>query len=324
MTVLAANGALTDWIEGFGASPWLLALALALATFASEDLACISGGILAAKGTVDLPVAITACAMGIWMGDVMLYGVGAVAGNTRKHWKWMDRLVSPKQIARGQRLFERYGVRWVFASRFLPGMRLPSYLAAGAVGWSFRKFGMALALAAWIWTPVRVGLSFLAGRSVLEWLEAYQKWAWPVLLGVVFLLWLGLRVVGPLWSWRGRRLLLSKWIRIRRWEFWPLGVVYTPVVLYLLWQALRLRGATLFTCCNPAIPNSGFALESKGDILDALHSPDESRIRVARYRRLATDGEPGSRVAEVERFLADEGLAYPVVLKPDVLSLIHI
>ena len=94
--------------------------------------------------------------------------------------------------------------------------------------------------------------------------------------------------------------------------------IYPPVVISLAWQALRHRSPLLFTCCNPAIPHSGFAMESKGDILDALHCPDESRIRIAKYRRLASAEHGDNRVDQVAEFLADEEFSYPVVLKPDV------
>ncbi len=319
MNVLADSGtelSLLDWLEGFGTNPWLLMVALAFATFASEDLACICGGILAAKGGMSIEQAIAACAVGIWVGDVGLYWLGYFAANTRKHWKWMDRIASPQRIAKGRHMFEQHGMKWIFISRFVPGMRLPSFVAAGAVGWSFKKFVFALAIGAWMWTPVICGLAYVSGRAVLEWVEAYQRWAWPIILALTLLVWVVLRLVIPSLTWRGRRILYSSWMRIRRWEFWPIWLVYPPVVLVLLWQALRFRTAAMFTACNPAIPHSGFALESKGDILDALTPPDESRIRVARYRRLAEGAE--GRLELVEAFLEEQGLDYPVVLKPDV------
>lgn len=319
MIVLADSGtefSLLEWLEGFGTNPWLLIPALALATFLSEDLACICGGLLAAKGWMTIEQAIIACGVGIWVGDVGLYWLGYYAANTRKHWKWMDRIASPQRIAKGRHMFEQHGMKWIFISRFVPGMRLPSFVAAGAVGWSFKKFVLALAVGAWLWVPVVCGLAYVSGRAVLEWVEAYQRWAWPIILAVGLVVWVILRLVIPAMTWRGRRILYSSWMRIRRWEYWPVWMVSPPLVLVLVWQALRFRAAAVFTACNPAIPHSGFALESKGDILDALRSPDESRVRVVRYRRLA-EGAPG-RLETVEAFLKEEGIGYPVVLKPDI------
>ncbi len=322
MTFPLANsgdgGSLIEWIESFGGSAWVLALVMVFATLASEDLTCIAGGILAANGAIPFVGASCACALGIWLGDLGLYGLGVLADRSRRNWRWLNRLARPSVIMRGRQLFERHGVKWIFLSRFLPGTRVPSYLAAGVVRWSFRKFALALALASLLWTPILCGASFFAGHVVLGWLESYQRWAWPILIGTAGLLWVLLRLGGPLFTWRGRRLLRIRLARLRYWEFWPVWAVYPPVVLWLIWQALRRRSAFLFTCCNPAIPHGGLAMESKGDILDLLHCPDESRIRIARYRRLKACEEGESRVGEVEAFLSREGLDYPIVLKPDI------
>ena len=324
MTIILAEGGekvgfLLEWLERFADSPFLMGVVLALATLVSEDLTCISGGILAANGLMPFGGATLACAIGIWMGDVGLYGLGWIAGRSKVNWRWLDRLVSPERVLRGRRLFERHGVKWVFLSRFLPGTRLPSYVAAGVVGWSFRTFALSLVIAAVVWTPILCGLAFFAGRIVLEWVETYQKWAWPILLGTIAVLFVVIRLILPMFSWKGRRMLVGRWMRVTRWEFWPVWAVYPPVVLVLAWQAIRLRGVLLFTCCNPSMPHSGFAMESKGDILDALQCPDEDRIRIARYRRLRVDaGAEVSRLDEVRAFMRDAVLEFPVVLKPDI------
>ena len=52
--------------------------------------------------------------------------------------------------------------------------------------------------------------------------------------------------------------------------------VLSPVVLYILYLAIRHRSLTLFTAANPAIPGGGFVGESKGAILQGLaHAPEQ-------------------------------------------------
>ena len=88
MMVLAESGGgswLLEWLQSFAGNPWLLLPALALATFVSEDLACIFAGVLAAQDWVSIWEAMAACAVGIWLGDIGLYWVGYLATNTRKH-----------------------------------------------------------------------------------------------------------------------------------------------------------------------------------------------------------------------------------------------
>lgn len=323
MLLLAESGAgeltkILEWLEHFRSSPSLLMLALALGTLISEDLACIAGGLVAAKSWLPVEGAIAACALGIWVGDLGLYGLGYYVSHKRKHWRWLDRVVSPARVERGKRMFEAYGLWWILVSRFLPGARLPAYVAAGVVGWSFKTFLLILAVAVWIWTPILVGLSFVMSKAVLEWVEAYRAWAWPILIAVVLVLLVVQKVLVPSFSWRGRRLLKSKWLRLTRWEFWPVWAVYPPVALSLLGQALRFRSLTVFTAANPAIPAGGFAMESKGDILDVLPTLDKEAVRVARYLRLPAGLPVADRMRHLREFLVREKLSYPVVLKPDV------
>ena len=308
---------LVKWLEGFADSPWTLGPVISVATFSSEDLTCIAAGILSAKDLLPLWVSILACAVGIWIGDMGLYAMGYIAGHTRTKWKWLHRIVTEKHIGQGKAMFEKYGVGWLFVSRFLPGTRFPSYIGAGMVGWSLRKFALALAAASILWTPVIVGVSYLAGVAAIRWLEGYQKWIWPALIGAALLVWLAMKLVIPMLSWRGRRLLLSRWHRMTRWEFWPVWMVYPPVILYLLWEGWKQRCWTYFTASNPAIESSGFAMESKGDILDLLNPPHPDNVRVARYRRLPP-GDAEKRTSIIESFLKESGLAYPIVLKPEI------
>lgn len=303
-----------QWLEqlqNYHGPPLLLAVLIALGTLLSEDLACIAAGILAAKGWIPFPLAVSGAMAGIYGGDLALYGLGRLSQKSKRHWKWLDGLASEERIARGRRLFERYGTRWIFLSRFLPGSRLPSYLAAGAVGWSFSRFAGALAIAVLIWTPVLVGFAYYSGQRALDLLESYQKWAYPILWLLALVIFLILKIIIPLCSWRGRRILAGKWRRLTHWEYWPAIVVYPLALWPLLFRRLCGRRALDFLSCNPAMPLSGFAMESKGDILDSLTPPHPERIRIASYVRFSKNGE-----AVVRDFATRHG--YPLVLKPDV------
>jgi pimeloyl-ACP methyl ester carboxylesterase len=115
-------------------------------------------------------------------------------------------------------------------------------------------------------------------------------------------------------SYRRRRLLLSSWRRLTRWEYWPLWAVYPPVVLWVVWLALKHRSATLFTAANPAIPSSGVAGESKFAILKGLGEP---AAWIARSGLIGGALPPSARVAEADVFMSARGLTLPIVLKPD-------
>jgi len=113
---------------------------------------------------------------------------------------------------------------------------------------------------------------------------------------------------------KGRRLLLSSWRRLTRWEFWPPWVFYPPLFLYLVYLMVKYRSFTVFTAANPGIVAGGFVGESKIAILEALRS---SPSFVARAHLVEASLSDAAKLQAAETFMSDEGLAYPIVLKPD-------
>ena len=305
---------LLDELRALGGGPWILVLGLALGTYLSEDLACIAGGLLAATGELSFPTVCASCAAGIWTGDIGVYFLGKLGAKGAVKWDWLARRMRPDRMARGARFFEKYGSAWIFLTRFMPGSRVVSYLAAGAIGWDLKKFSLVLALAACVWTPLLCGASMLAGHTVTEWLTAYNQYAPWILLGSGLFVWLLLKLILPMFSWRGRRLLYGKWLRLTRWEFWPGWLVYLPIGLYIFLLGFRYRCLTLFTASSPAIPHSGFAMDSKGDILDLF--PDSPMVPA--YLRMPVGEEPADRVDDLDSFMLDQDLNWPMVLKPDI------
>lgn len=240
---------------------------LALATLISEDLACIAAGALVAAGTISFFEATLACLIGIVAGDMMLFYAGRAAGH---------------RFAKGRSFqwIEKYGGLAVVLSRFTPGMRLPTYLAAGAMAQSASRFAMWFFFAAAIWTPLLVGASARFGAQALP-------------RGVP--LWL---VFGGIAAWRFKKI---DWRKYRHWEFWPIWAAYAPVVPWIALLAIRYRSIRLPLLANPSIFAGGLCGESKSEILTAL-APSGA---VPAFRVV----EPGEPI-EIEKF--------PVVIKPDV------
>jgi pimeloyl-ACP methyl ester carboxylesterase/membrane protein DedA with SNARE-associated domain len=291
---------------------WLL---LVVATFISEDLTCISAGLLVVKGVLGFIPATMACAIGIFIGDVLLYLAGRWLGSgfiRRAPLRWF---VSEHEIIRSTHWFEKRGAILIFVTRFFPGTRLATYFTCGVLGVPFLKFTGYFILAAVVWTPLLVGLSTLLGGSMLAWFEVYQTYALPGLIGFVVVMLLLLKLVVPMFSHRGRRLLLGKWIRVTRWEFWPLWKFYPPVILYVLWLGLKHRNLSWFTATNPGMPMSGLVMESKKQILDSLKN---AGLVIPAYELIPNSLSPDNQYAELESFLEKNALPYPVVLKPDV------
>jgi pimeloyl-ACP methyl ester carboxylesterase/membrane protein DedA with SNARE-associated domain len=286
-------------------------LLLAVATFASEDLACISAGVLAAQGRIDLLTAIVACFAGIFIGDVLTMLAGRALGRpalTRAPLRW---LINPAQVERSGRWFAKRETAAILISRFLPGTRVATYFAAGLFSKRPWKIALLLAIGAAIWTPLLVGAAYLLGGAFVERLFMGSV-LWNLLLAA-FGLYLALQTIRTLATHRGRREAVGFWKRWTQWEFWPLWVFTPPVIAYVLWLAIKHRGFA-FTAANPAMPASGLVGESKIEILRGLNDVDGL---VARYVFAPLSETPEARAAIVRDFMKREGLSYPIALKPD-------
>jgi pimeloyl-ACP methyl ester carboxylesterase/membrane protein DedA with SNARE-associated domain len=299
-------------ISGF---PWLLVLIMiAFATLVSEDLTCIGAGLLVATGRLGFVPATVACFAGIFIGDLNAFLAGRVFGRAvvaRAPVKWM---VTETQLQRASAWFRERGPAVIVSSRFLPGTRVATFVAAGVLHTSFVTFALWLGLAALLWTPLLVGIAAIVGAPILDAFRRFQLWAIPAAIATTVVVLLVLRVLPKLFSWRGRRLLVSTWRRTVRWEYWPPFVFYAPVALYVVWLGIRNRGLTLFTAANPAIEAGGFINESKAAILGGLAAAGDA---VPPWRLLPAGADVAVRLEDVRRFVADRGLAFPIVLKPD-------
>jgi membrane protein DedA with SNARE-associated domain/pimeloyl-ACP methyl ester carboxylesterase len=298
-----------------GFSLLVVLLLIALGTLVSEDLSCVTAGLLVANGRLEFLPAAAACALGIYVGDLLLYLAGRWIGRPalrRAPLRWM---ISPERVEISSRWFRRRGPVVILLSRFLPGTRLATYFGAGMLHTRFLWFSFYFLIAVLLWTPLLVGLSALAGQGVLEWLRfAEGRLPWVLLLTALAIL-LTVKLVLPLATFRGRRLLLGAWRRWTRWEFWPPWLFYPPVVARVLWLGLRHRSPLLFTAANPGIEAGGFIAESKAGILHLLrHAGD----LVARHRLLPGTSSTERRMGALADFIGAADLRYPLVLKPDL------
>jgi membrane protein DedA with SNARE-associated domain len=285
-----------------------------LATLASEDLTCIWVGLLVRAGRLDLAVGLAGCFVGIFVGDLGLWLVGRVGAVEVVRLPWagprLGRLLAGARNHSQGRLDPRAG--WaVMAARFLPGARLPLYLAAGALGGNLGRFTLWTALACLVWTPVVVLAAALLGEGVVGSFALVLGRGWPAWLLSGVALVLGLRVLPGCFTPGGRGRLLAVLALPWRREFWPAWLFYLPLLPWLAWLSLRHRGALAWTAANPGIPHGGVVGESKFAILEQL--PPQAVVPSL----LAPPGPLCRRLEQVRGALTEKGWAFPLVLKPD-------
>ncbi len=290
---------------------WLEMAALFGGAFVSEDLTCIAAGLLIRYDQLNWLVGTFGCFLGIFVSDLGLWLVGRVLGRRVLGWSWLNRHLPAERLQRFEQWFRRHGRAPVIAARFLPGARLPLYVAAGLLRQRLGQFALWTFLAALVWTPLLVIAVVLGGEAIVEPLTAVLGRGWPALLLGAVALFIGIRTAMPACTAVGRARLWARVSRIWRWEFWPSWLFYLPVLPWLGYLSLRYRGPTTWTAANPGIPHGGVVGESKYEILTQL--PRQWIVPTI----LLAPGDVNDRLGHVRRRLADRGWEFPLVLKPD-------
>jgi membrane protein DedA with SNARE-associated domain len=317
----------------------LQAVGLALSTFVQEDAPTIAAALLASAGQLDWRVAFAACFAGIWVGDALLYLLARGAGRPLLATRLARRFVKPESIARGEEWFAQRGTWALVLSRFVPGLRLPTYLAAGFLRVPFPRFLIVTGGAVLVWTAALfAGAHWLGGRvqSVMENSGGAMALAGGVmLLGLVA--WRKRARPSGRFNTRQSEILnnagrsasttvkrpevrvpsrVAVWFaRWAHWEFWPAWLFYIPVFINYLWLAICYRGFKLPTAANPGIFSGGIVGESKIATLQELHATSSEFTAEAHRIEGASIEE---RQAAFLRLIAACDISYPLILKPDV------
>lgn len=197
---------------------FIIIILLALISLVSEDLACISGGLLVISGVISFWIAVLGGAIGIITADIFTYLLGRWIGKPildKVPFKW---IIKPEDVKKAEQMFEMNGVGIIFATRFLPGTRFPTYLVAGILRIKFIFFIGYFLLAVAIWAPLLVGITILVGQPMIEYLQVYREYAWLILIAILVLIYSIVKIIIPLTTVTGRRRLIIKLNRFKeRW-----------------------------------------------------------------------------------------------------------
>ena len=129
---------------------------LAVATLLSEDTATLTAGVLVAARTIPAATAIAWVALGIWVGDLGLFGLGRLARRIPVVQRRIDRRWSREQIDAMEIRLNRSAAFAILGSRFLPGTRVLLYVAAGVLNVRAATFAISAAIACLTWTAIVV------------------------------------------------------------------------------------------------------------------------------------------------------------------------
>jgi membrane protein DedA with SNARE-associated domain len=155
-----------------GTHPLLQAAAIVLGTFILEDAATILAAMQVNEGGLSAALALASLYVGIMLGDLGLYGLGRVAALVPP----VARFLPPRRKEVIRDWLEGRVFRVVLVSRFLPGLRLPTYTTCGFVRADLRQFAMAVVVATICWTSLLFGVSLRVGEVLMDHLGVW-RWA---------------------------------------------------------------------------------------------------------------------------------------------------
>lgn len=163
-----------------------------------EDIVLITTGFLVSLGKFPLWVGIALGIAGVLSGDAVLFFLGRRYGERVFEAPLVRRIASEDTLrAARDRVLANASVI-CFAARFLPGLRSPIYLMAGAMGVPPRTYIAQDVMAASISVPVWVVAGWYFGGQIEEallWARKFQT-ATLIALAVLLVVWVAWRVWG--------------------------------------------------------------------------------------------------------------------------------
>jgi len=190
---------LRDFFHDYGY--WTVAIALLLENAGipvpGETILLFASFLAYSERELHLPIIIIVATAACTLGDNLGYLIGR-RGGRRLLARYQDIFrIRDKTIARGERLFARYGSLTIFFARFVFGMRIIAGPLAGVLHMEWKRFVVFNFLGAVVWVTVITCVGYFFGSQ------------WEALLRVMHRINLGIAaavgVVALLLWWRHRR-----------------------------------------------------------------------------------------------------------------------
>jgi membrane protein DedA with SNARE-associated domain len=157
-----------QFVSSFGGFiPYLILfgilLACGLGVPIPEDITLFVGGMLAYYGIANVWLMIVVCMAGVLIGDTTIFLLGAKYGRRITQKPFFHKFLPAERLKIVKEKFHEKGNKVIFAARFMPGLRAPTFFCAGTLHLPFRVFffydGMAalISVPAIVWTVYHFG-----------------------------------------------------------------------------------------------------------------------------------------------------------------------
>jgi membrane protein DedA with SNARE-associated domain len=180
--VLASLQSLQGWPACLAVFAVLAATGFGLPV--NEDLLLLAAAALTLKGMMDPLALVVAGWLGVLCADTLIFHWGHRFGAQLLRHRLAARLVPPQRLEAMQHAMRRWGPGYLFAVRFMPGLRTALLFAAGSLKIPYRQLFVFDGLAAAIELPLLVyGVRYVGGNweRILEAIGRWQALLWPLL-----------------------------------------------------------------------------------------------------------------------------------------------
>jgi membrane protein DedA with SNARE-associated domain len=307
-------------------------IALFFETFVQEDLAIMTGAVLAANDTLSAVMVFLILVAGMMTGDTLIYGLGWGARKVPAIYK----RVFTEKVEKAKEKIHRNLIGTILFVRLVPGILFPTFIACGFTGVPYRKFILTTSLAGAAYTAAFLTILLKIGSSFIPTLG---HWIWVVVLmtGLIiisFRLIMQRRLAAVsgnnsevivhaelaenVQELNGMPSINTVSKKVAASEKIPPFIFYSPVALRWLMLGIRYRSILLPTVSNPYIEAGGLWGESKSRLMDQIGK--DERKWVAPYTTIVVRHNSGEedQVRSVTEAMKESGLDFPVVVKPDI------
>ncbi len=145
--------------------------------FLPGDSLLFTAGLLASRGTLNLPVIMAGCAVAAVVGDQVGYAIGRRAGPAIFK-RPESRLFHKKNVDRAKAYFDKNGPRTIILARFIPVVRTFTPVVAGVGQMNYRKFVTYNVVGGVLWGCGVTVAGYFLGKSIPD----IDKWLLPIIL----------------------------------------------------------------------------------------------------------------------------------------------
>jgi len=147
--------------------------------FLPGDSLLFTAGLLASRGTLNLPLIMVGCAVAAIAGDQVGYLIGRRAGPAIFK-RPESRFFHQKNVERARAYFDKNGPRTIILARFVPVVRTFAPVVAGVGQMDYRKFVTYNIVGGVLWGSGVTAAGYALGETIPD----IDKWLLPI-IGVI-------------------------------------------------------------------------------------------------------------------------------------------